>query len=323
MNQFLGADPENFCSQQTARMMAMACFQRGLRHSGSQPEGLAGVGCTASLISDHPKQGAHRVHVALQTAHVTESLSVELSKGQRTRAGEERICAKLILNATASACQIVDQVGLGLKSDERVVRQRHEASTDWTALLLGYEQSCCIGSTNEAPAQVIFPGAFNPLHDGHRAMARLAQQRLGKPVAYEMTLFNVDKPPLDFIELAQRLDAFADEVLWLTRAATFLDKSQLFPGATFVVGADTLVRITDPKYYQDDPDLAVAATESLRERGCRFFVFGRVMAGRFSSLSELNLPTRLREICQEVTSDEFRMDLSSTQMRHVRPEASS
>ena len=37
--------------------------------------------------------------------------------------------------------------------------------------------------------------------------------------------------------------------VWLTRAATFAEKAALFPGAAFVLGWDTAVRVIDPKYY--------------------------------------------------------------------------
>ena len=36
-----------------------------------------------------------------------------------------------------------------------------------------------------------------------------------------------------------------------SRAATFVEKSEVFGGVTFVVGMDTLLRIDDKKYYGD------------------------------------------------------------------------
>src|SRR5436853_790498 len=58
--EFIGGQPENFCSPRTARLMAMAAFQRA-RHlqrlaASDQRQAAIGVGCTASLVSDHPKR---------------------------------------------------------------------------------------------------------------------------------------------------------------------------------------------------------------------------------------------------------------------------
>jgi hypothetical protein len=101
----------------------------------------------------------------------------------------------------------------------------------------------------------------------------------------------------------------------LTRAATFEEKSRLFPGATFIVGVDTLRRIADPRYYRDDAAACLAAIERIAARGCRFLVFGRDVGTGFVRLSDLDLPEALRAICREVPGEEFREDISSTEIR--------
>jgi hypothetical protein len=50
-------------------------------------------------------------------------------------------------------------------------------------------------------------------------------------------------------------------------------------------------------------------------RGCRFLVFGRLLAAGFQTLSQLDLPPSLAEICDPVDATRFRVDLSSTQLR--------
>ena len=90
----------------------------------------------------------------------------------------------------------------------------------------------------DAPApSALLPGSFNPLHDGHAALASVASRRLGLPVAFELSLANVDKPDLDEVEVLRRLAAFRGVApVWITRAATFARKAELFPGCAFVVG---------------------------------------------------------------------------------------
>jgi len=106
-----------------------------------------------------------------------------------------------------------------------------------------------------------------------------------------------------------------EQVVWLTRAATFKEKSARFPGVTFVVGVDTLRRIADPRYHGNDPAAWLAAMERIAARGCRFLVFGREREGRFVGLADLGLQPPLRDLCQQVPAEEFREDISSTALR--------
>jgi hypothetical protein len=120
--------------------------------------------------------------------------------------------------------------------------------------------------------------------------------------------------------MERRANQFAaDERLWFTRAATFVEKAALFPRATFVVGADTIARIAEPKYY-DDERCRDAALAALAAAGCRFLVFGRCHEGGFQSLCDLKLPDALRRICDEVPAEVFRVDVSSTALRAMQSE---
>lgn len=309
----IGAKPERVCSGAAARAMAMAAFQRGRAYAPSSTDTLAGIGCTASLASDRPKRGDHRVHVAAQTTRATESWSLVLAKGKRTRAGEESVCADLVLAAIARAASIDDPVPVVRLPGETIAHVRRAAPQEWADLVLGRHDVVRAGPAAATP--VLFPGAFQPLHDGHRAMARLAARMLGQPVAYELSILNVDKPPLDYVEMADRVRGLAGQTVWLTRAATFVAKSNLFPGATFLVGADTIQRLADCRYYQDDPTRMDAAIDTIRDRGCQFLVFGRLVDGTFRTLADLPLPARLREICRGVSADDFHDNSSSTEIR--------
>jgi hypothetical protein len=150
-------------------------------------------------------------------------------------------------------------------------------------------------------------------------MAEMAEWRLKQLVAWEMSILNVDKPPLDFISIRTRVHALRFEdsqrSIALTRAATFREKAELFPGATFVVGADTMLRIAEPRYYGGEQTQRDAAIAEIARRGCRFLVFGRELDGRFATLGDLNLPAELRRLCDEVSASEFREDVSSTELR--------
>jgi hypothetical protein len=307
--------------------MAMVAYQRAIGYATQLPADtpLAGVACTASLASDRPKRGAHRMHAAAQTPALSVSHWLQLVKGLRSRQQEETLASTLLLNLVAEVCQLKQRLELQLHADEQVVSTRSVAPRAWQLLLAGRTEAVLEGEPFEQPPQrqrrAVFPGAFNPRHRGHCRMAQLAAQHLGRPVEFEISILNVDKPPLDFTEMRQRADQFTADrnatapCLWFTRAATFVEKSRLFPEATFIVGVDTIVRIADPRYYGDDPHARDAILDELARRGCRFLVFGREGDGGFKTLSGIVLPDALRQICQEVPEEDFRHDISSTQLR--------
>jgi nicotinic acid mononucleotide adenylyltransferase len=163
----------------------------------------------------------------------------------------------------------------------------------------------------------LLPGSFNPIHAGHWRLADVASRLIGDPVAFELSVVNVDKPPLTEAEVRGRKEQFAGRVsLWLTRAPTFAEKAVLFSGVQFVVGADTAARLVAPRYYQDSEARMAEALDAIRRHGCRFLVAGRMdERGRFVELDHVGIPDRYRDLFAAISCDEFRVDLSSTQLR--------
>lgn len=166
----------------------------------------------------------------------------------------------------------------------------------------------------------LLPGAFNPLHEGHLALAALTEKLTGKRVAFELSSVNVEKADLPHPELQRRAAQFRDRYpVWLTSAALFLEKAALFPGATFVIGADTAVRLVAPCYYGGEPARVTRALSEIRAHECRFLVAGRVdAAGKFLCLDDIELPALHRDLFTAIAAQEFRMDVSSTAIRARR-----
>jgi nicotinamide mononucleotide (NMN) deamidase PncC len=331
--EWLGGMPEQACSAATARAMAMAAFLRARKlASKADPHALVGIGCTASLATDRVKRGAHRVHVAVQTSRSTRSQCFLPILDGEDRALQESHAAGFALWEIANACgveasAIGDWLPLDAKGDALEGLDAEVAQLARVELLLGKQPLAIVRPNSSVehfsvselpPAKLVFPGAFNPPHRGHLRMAVLAEQLLGAPLIWELSTVNVDKPPLDFIEIRTRVHAIRfedhDRPIALTSAPTFREKSALFPGATFVVGADTVLRVGDLRYYGDlaARDRAIAEIAAL---GCRFLVFGRQSSAGFQTLCDLELPRELRVICDEVPASEFREDISSTQLR--------
>ena len=325
LESWLGGEVDHACHEATARAMAMAAWTRARELSPEIDSRLVvGMGATASLASNRPKRGDHRVHVAVQTSSATRRETLVFEKGARDRAAEERLVAELILANLAEAVAETSQpsrqaVETQLVGEEEILSVRQEAQTHWTQLLLG--QAEC--PPFDLPPKIVFAGSFNPPHAGHQQIVDYAAAELGSSVAYELSIANVDKPMLDFFEIAERISDLekldsAAEVL-LTKAATFRKKAELFPGCTFLVGADTIARIGDPQYYQlynrDGLAGMEAAIAEIAARGCRFLVFGREIEDRFFLLSDVTIPDSLRELCTEVPAEDFREDISSSELR--------
>ncbi len=315
LSAFLEFQPRQQCSAETARQMATRAFEQAQERQPDTP--TAGVACTASLVSDRQKRGEHRLHVAVQSEQLTSVVSLVLHKGARDRTAEERLAADVILNQVAKACGLAERLALDLRQDEQVQVDELRPPQSWQDLLAANSRLAASGPYDPAaPPRIVYPGAFHPIHAAHRGIAAYALAHFEGPLAYEISVVNPDKPTLDFLDMRDRAAQFAaDELLLFTRAATFAEKAELFPGALFLVGADTIARIDDPRYYDHCRDFRDEAVAALAASGCRFLVFGREVEGRFTQLSDLSLGEDLRQLCKQVPGEEFRMDVSSTKIR--------
>jgi Cytidylyltransferase-like len=162
----------------------------------------------------------------------------------------------------------------------------------------------------------VLSGSFNPLHHGHEELARVASEVAGREVVFELSVVNVDKPPLTHPEAEQRASQFAGR--WrvlLTRAPRFVEKARLFPGSVFVIGWDTAVRLVQPRYYEDSEELMHAALDEMRALGTRFLVAGRAAEGSFQTLEHATLPAVYASMFESIPESRFRADVSSTELR--------
>jgi nicotinic acid mononucleotide adenylyltransferase len=175
-------------------------------------------------------------------------------------------------------------------------------------------------TTTPAAGRLVLPGSFDPLHEGHRLMARIAEEIAERPLSWEISVTNVDKPLLDYLSIRDRTAQFAGQRLWLTRAARFTEKLSIFPEGTFVMGADTFVRLADPRYYGGSTAAAEEAVEAIAERARGLIVFGRTRNGVFEDASQIDAPQRLRDVSYFVSQREFRLDISSTELRRQENE---
>lgn len=337
LDSYLDQTPEKYCSPATARAMAMVAYRRAIElladDGGTAPHDLIGIGATCTLTKGYKERAGrkHEIHVGLQTFDTTYVASLVLGE-DRSREEEEAIASWLILNTLEVGC-CVDPIPCPhqLSNKERVVTSKATVPEPVGEILAQPDRIMdtshipifatieCEHSDAVQPATVVFPGSFDPCHKNHIRMAMVAHERYSRPVHFEISMTNVDKPPIDLISLKQRLDclqAYCGERfmgdIYLTNAPLFLQKASLFPGATFVVGADTINRIFQVRYYRNASDLKDLIVH-FRKQEIRFLVFQRKGV-------ELDIDPQLRDMCDIVPLEGYQDDgTSSSAIREQIP----
>mmetsp|Transcript_58767 Transcript_58767/g.143753 ORF Transcript_58767/g.143753 Transcript_58767/m.143753 type:complete len:639 (+) Transcript_58767:56-1972(+) len=273
---------------------------------------------------------------------------------------------------------------------EDAARKVVEDDEDAVVLLPVYDSPTGDGDTSIAPSKpvsfralsvpvipnqsLVFPGSFNPPHKGHIALANASIRTLerlrpyvhrrhnDKPVFFELSLMNADKPSLDPTTVADRVQKFlqlSDETdnskdgeqmpqqwgIILTRAPLFAQKltslqdcildrtgadddaeaASSTPNVNFVIGTDTLVRILNPKYYNNDRDNMISSLLSMK--GVHYIVGGRLEQNKDSTEEDwqpvfvsgedelVGLPEDLAAMFTVMKESEFRVDISSSEIR--------
>ena len=321
MDEYLGTPPKKYVTSRTANLLAGRAYTRA-RWLESEALPSIGLACTATIITDRPKRGEHRAHIACWHPDCLLQYSIYLDKGARDRAGEENVVSRIMLNALAKIAGVEDRLTIPLRDADRLESNSYNFLE--TAVNLYNHNIDYFGVTSDGRIrkervkhQAMLPGAFNPLHDGHISLLRIAEEILGQPVAFECAAVNVDKPSLEPKAITNRIAQFAGRYpVYVTTAPTYVEKARLFPNTTFVVGYDTAERIIHPRYYHNSNQELLDALTFIRDAGCQFLVAGRAgKDGTFRDIHSLNIPTGFDDLFLAIPADKFRKDISSTQLR--------
>ena len=193
MDLFLNKKPDHYCSLNTCLSMSANAYKKSIEiEPETKTKYLIGIAVTASLATTYKKIGDHKFFIVMQTDSYTKTISCILEKNSRTREEEEELITEYVLSLIAETCSINNEFP---QHQEKVEIETITAEKSWRKLL---NNEINYVSSDKAIPELIFPGSFNPLHDGHLKMREMAENKTGMRATFEICARNAVKPTLNF-----------------------------------------------------------------------------------------------------------------------------
>lgn len=344
-DEFLGYKPEHYCDLYVAIDYAMEAYIRA--REGAITDGTTraiGLGITASVASVKEHRGDHRIYACaiFNDGAVIAHLILPKGVGEADRVRDGRICDLFGLNVLLEAMGL-PKVPIQVESRDGFSGKLHWVDGPWAFVP---EVSEVIPSvlrerffarpvftrarrraklTDLDLADIAFlPASLNPPHQGHARMADVVERsRPGRRVVYSVTADSVHKPSLTVQQMLDRVaqvrrqnweNDFAGRTVVFTEGdPLFIDKARRWPGTEFVVGADTVLRMLDPKWGPDPERLL----HDLQGLGVKLLVFGRQVEDEFVVAGDVlrNLSFDASPFRHMFVAMPGRWDVSSTALR--------
>ena len=320
LNRYIGEVPKQYVSKATALSMAKAAYMQGAQYGNNEMD-IIGVSCTGAISTNRKRRGDNQAFVGLWGARLKYVAHLILEKGDRSRIEEEELVSSLIVQCIEKKLLGNSLLNVELNKLESVSVDETEFSSDLDSLVNGHISSITSLGTNLVGLDKSFKGgilsgSFNPIHQGHIELSKLASDILEAPVAFEISVTNVDKPLLQADEIKKRVSQFErSETVILTCAPLFAEKSGIFQNSTFIIGNDTALRLVDPKYYDNDVQNMYTSLQKVKDNKCDFLVAGRLQNSEFKTISDMAIPEAFISLFQGIPESQFRMDLSSSELR--------
>ena len=263
---FLGITPDKFCSHETASQMSSVARERALKLAPETPfEDAVGIGVTASLHKEgeRPDRLNHayislvkgNTHVICGGTLDKDEWAYRVNKEKPLRQFQEEYLSECIESVLAGS--------ITWSGFTNIDHKWYILNKELYNVYTGQAKSCLVSentfvNNSGFSYDIIVPGSFNPLHDGHLGILRYLQKyRYSSRIYLDLSIKNFEKPPIDYCSLSSRIGQIEAATAGLidgivvTSAATFEEKLKIYRWPTFAIGVDTFNRIPNPDSFKN------------------------------------------------------------------------
>jgi nicotinamide mononucleotide (NMN) deamidase PncC len=317
--ELLGFMPEHFCSEEASVDLACAAYMKAYKFGGKRP---VGIGLTASVASEKIHRGEHRVYATIVTDDKVLTIHQDFEKGvgHVQRAADGSSCNDLafflMLDTLGIGSFLRDEIAQKYKDNIELAKTRFMARPFFTANGKRLEK------LPKGGRYALMPGAFNPPHEGHFGAAEAAMTDYNYRAVFEVTANPPHKDALKVQELLQRAKLLqGQDRLFTQDLPYYLDKARKYSKRPFILGADAMVRMLDPKWGIDINDMFNA----FYDLSTKLFVINREIDGHMTTCEHIlndikaNHPFKIWATAQVVMKPlNGEWNISSTELRNKK-----
>lgn len=271
LEEFIGYAPEKSVTPDVAVEMAMMAYYKAYRYG----EECVGIGLTAAVATNRSRRGDSVIFGARCDSQGVWLYTVPLRRGEgETIRRNDGRAADAVVSALLNDVTLDNN---WTKEAQRLLLDRPYWSYDGKRLPVESFTSQVVQPATDRSSKVcraLYPGAFNPPHPGHFAIAKKTD------AVFSLEICPPHKGPIPVHEVLGRLKLLRHhDVLLTSGLPLYLDKSNRFPNHPIVVGSDAFIRMLDPKWGPDPVDILRQMSENETE----MWIVGRDVNGKYVS----------------------------------------